>query len=81
MYKIATATYNNNTLKIDEKLDFYEGKRLKVIIIDEEVKKKDNFFEFVKRNKINIHQEYKFNRDELHERKSFYRFKLVDLSL
>ncbi|HHE39190.1 MAG TPA: DUF104 domain-containing protein [Candidatus Cloacimonetes bacterium] len=68
MYKIATATYNNNALKIDEKLDFCEGKRLKVIIIDEEKKKKDNFLEFVKRSRINIPKDYKFNRDELHER-------------
>lgn len=68
MYKIATATYNNNALKIDEKLDFCEGKRLKVIIIDEEKKKKDNFLEFVKKSRINIPKDYKFNRDELHER-------------
>lgn len=68
MYRVATATYHNNALSLDENFNFYEGKKVKVIIIDEENRKKENFFNFVSKNRINIPTEYKFNREELYER-------------
>ena len=68
MYKVSTATYRNNALSLDEKFDFYEGKKVKVIIIEEKSKKKEKFFNFVNKHKINIPSNYKFNRDELYDR-------------
>ncbi|OHD11210.1 MAG: hypothetical protein A2086_08375 [Spirochaetes bacterium GWD1_27_9] len=68
MYRVATATYHNNTLNLDESFNFCEGKKLKIIIIDEDDRKKENFFDFVKKNKINIPKDYKFNREELYDR-------------
>jgi len=40
MYKVATATYSNNKLALDEKLGFIEGQRFKIIIFDEKKLKK-----------------------------------------
>jgi len=68
MYKVSTATYRNNALSLDEKIDFYEGAKVKVIIIEEKNTKKDNFFNFVKKHTIKIPTNYKFNRDELYDR-------------
>ena len=68
MYKIATATYHNNTLNLDENLNFYEGKKVKIIIIDEENRKKENFFNFINKKRITLPTNYKFNREELYER-------------
>ncbi len=68
MYKIATATYLNNNLTLDEKFSFAEGQKLKIIIFDEKKGKMDNFLEFVNHNHFNLPADYKFNRDELNER-------------
>jgi hypothetical protein len=68
MYRVSTATYHNNALSLDENFNFYDGKKVKVIIIDEEFKKKENFFNFVNKNRIAISEDYKFNRDELYDR-------------
>ena len=68
MYRVSTATYHNNVLSLDENFNFYDGKKVKVIIIDEEFKKKENFFNFVNKNRIAISEDYKFNRDEIYDR-------------
>jgi hypothetical protein len=68
MYKVATATYTNNKLALDEKLGYIEGQRLKIIIFDERKAKKDDFLEFVNRNSFNLPADYKFDRDEANER-------------
>ena len=68
MYRVATATYHNNALSLDEDFNFYEGKKVKLIIIDEDSRKKDKFFDFVNKNRITIPNDYKFNRNELYDR-------------
>lgn len=68
MYRVATATCHNNALDLDEKFNFHEGKKVTVIIIDQGNRKKEQFFNFVKNNKINIPENYKFDRDELYDR-------------
>jgi len=68
MYIIATATFHNNSLSLDENINFIEGKKLKLIIIDEESRKKDKFFDFVNKKRLAIPNDYKFNREELYDR-------------
>lgn len=68
MYKLATATFLNNSLKLDNIFNFDEGKKLKIIIFDDEEKSKTQFFDFIQKNQINIPTDFKINRDELYER-------------
>lgn len=68
MNKISNATFSNNTLILDEKLNIIEGKKVKIVIFDETEKKKSNFFEFIKNNQFTSKVSFKFDRDEINER-------------
>jgi hypothetical protein len=65
---ISNATFRNNTLVLEDKLDIVEGKKVKIVIIDEFEKKKSNFMEFVKQNHFYSNDNFVFNREELNER-------------
>jgi predicted DNA-binding antitoxin AbrB/MazE fold protein len=68
MFKVITATYNNNNLILDEDSGLTDGQKIKVIIIEENQNKKKSFLEFVKRSQIIFKKGYKFNREELYDR-------------
>lgn len=68
MYKVVTATYNNNNLTLDEDSGLTDGQKIKVIIIDDKQNKKKSFWEFVKKYQIKFKKDYKFNREELYDR-------------
>jgi predicted DNA-binding antitoxin AbrB/MazE fold protein len=68
MNKISNATFSNNTLILDEKLNIIEGKKVKIVIFDETEKKKSNFFEFIKNNQFTSKVSFKFDSDEINER-------------
>ncbi len=71
MYKILEVVYKDGKLILDEKLDEKEGKKLKIIIINEEDKEnielaKKSFFDFVESHSFNLPDDYKFDREEIH---------------
>jgi predicted DNA-binding antitoxin AbrB/MazE fold protein len=68
MYKVLNATYNNNSLILDEKHDLSNGMKVKVIILDDTKKSKEKFLNFVRQNKINMPKNFNFIRDEINER-------------
>ncbi|HQO09076.1 MAG TPA: hypothetical protein PLK90_02945 [Clostridiales bacterium] len=68
MFKVVTATYNNNNLTLDEEFGLVDGQKIKVIIIDEKHDKKKSFLDFVKRYQMKFEKGYKFNREELYDR-------------
>ena len=60
-------TVHNNSSVFD-KLNFPEGKKVRVVIKDEEETKKQKFFDFIKKNKKDFPKDYRFNREELYDR-------------
>ena len=61
------ATVHNNSIVFD-KLNLPEGKKVRVIIKDEEETKKQKLFNFIKKNKTDFPKDYRFNREELYDR-------------
>ncbi len=68
MYQVVNATFKNNSLMLDENLKMLEGKKVKILVFDEDTNKMSTFFDFVSNNKFKIPENYKFNREELNER-------------
>ena len=68
MFKVVTATYNNNNLTLDEDSGLIDGQKIKVILIDDKENKKKSFLEFVKNCQIKLKKGYRFNREELYDR-------------
>ena len=68
MYKVLSATYNDNSLILDEKYDLSNGMKVKVIILDDRKKSKENFLKFVRKYKIKMPEGFSFKRDEINER-------------
>ncbi len=65
------AVYKNGTLILNEKLgNENEGKKFKVIIYEQKPAgiKKQEFFEFMEKRNFKLPDDYKFDRDNLHER-------------
>ena len=60
-------TVHNNSIVFD-KLNLQEGKKVRVIIKDEEETKKQKLFNFIKKNKTDFPKDYRFNREELYDR-------------
>ncbi|MBP9597314.1 MAG: DUF104 domain-containing protein [Fusobacteriaceae bacterium] len=60
-------TVHNNSIVFD-KLNLPEGKKVRVIIKDEEETKKQKLFNFIKKNKTDFPKDYRFNREELYDR-------------
>ena len=60
-------TVHNNSIVFD-KLNLPEGKKVRVIIKDEEKTKKQKLFNFIKKNKTDFPKDYRFNREELYDR-------------
>ena len=58
---------HNNSIVFD-KLNLPEGKKVRVIIKDEEETKKQKLFNFIKKNKTDFPKDYRFNREELYDR-------------
>lgn len=60
-------TVHNNSIVFD-KLNLPEGKKVRVIIKDEEETKKQKLFNFIKKNKTDFPKDYRFNKEELYDR-------------
>ncbi len=60
-------TVHNNSIVFD-KLNLPEGKKVRVIIKDEEETKKQKLFNFIKKNKTDFPKDYRFKREELYDR-------------
>lgn len=70
MNKILEATYHNGTLLLDNKLSSnLEGKKIKLIIIDNEGLeiKKQNFLKLASQHSAKLPKDYKFNRNEIYK--------------
>jgi predicted DNA-binding antitoxin AbrB/MazE fold protein len=83
MNKVIQATYHDGNLILDEKLDAaLEGQKLTLILVEEPVaststeanleERKQKFLEKLKTYSIKLPEDYKFNREELYDRKSFH---------
>jgi hypothetical protein len=80
MTKILQATYSNGNLVLSESLDpALEGKRLRVLVMDpqetvenlnsgQQVEQVQDFLAWAKQISFQLPSDYKFDRDELHER-------------
>lgn len=68
MLMITNASYSNSSLLLLNKLNFPEGKQLKIIIIDREPVKKEMFLDFVRLNKLKIPKGFTIKREELYDR-------------
>jgi predicted DNA-binding antitoxin AbrB/MazE fold protein len=71
MHLILDATYKNGTLVLEQKLGIeVEGKKFKVILIEEgkDKAKKERFFRLIEKHAFDLPEDYKFNREEIHER-------------
>ncbi len=65
------ATYKDGVLVPDRSLGAEkEGKRFKLILVEQEEPslKRDRFFQNVRKHSFNFPEDYRFNRDEIHER-------------
>lgn len=69
MYKILDATFKNGIIIPDKKTDL-KGlpAKIKIIVMTAEKTKKEKFLDFVSAIKPSENIEYKFNRDDLHDR-------------
>ncbi|MGQ9873222.1 hypothetical protein [Leptodesmis sp.] len=83
MSKVIQATYHDGNLILDEKLDAaLEGQKLTLILVEEPVaststeanleERKQKFLEKLKTYSIKLPEDYKFNREELYDRKCFH---------
>ncbi|MGR3177166.1 MAG: hypothetical protein ACUZ8E_03810 [Candidatus Anammoxibacter sp.] len=69
---VTKATYKNGMLVLDQSLGLEkEGKKFKIIIVEEEKKirsKKERFLQSIEKHAFTLPKDYKFNRDEVYER-------------
>jgi len=66
---VITAEYNNDILKLGEKLDYPEGKKLKILVFDTELSSNQtSFFDFIKKKRFTLPVDYKFDREQMNER-------------
>jgi predicted DNA-binding antitoxin AbrB/MazE fold protein len=71
MYQILNARYENGCLLLDEEIpNIKEGKKVKVIVFDDEnvTARKAEFFASMEKHRFALPDNYRFNRDELYER-------------
>ncbi|MGB6063685.1 MAG: hypothetical protein WBG50_02690 [Desulfomonilaceae bacterium] len=71
MQIILDATYRNGVLVPDRSLGpEKEGKKFKLIVVEEKEleAKRDQFFQFVKDHRFSLPEDFRFSRDEIHER-------------
>ena len=71
MYQILNARYENGRLLLEEKLlNVKEGKKVRVIVVDNEETniRKAAFLASVEKYRFTLPDDYQFNRDELNER-------------
>jgi predicted DNA-binding antitoxin AbrB/MazE fold protein len=80
MTKILEVTYSNGNLVLSESLDpALEGKRLRILVMEpqetvenlnpeQQIEQVKDFLAWSKRISFQLPPDYKFNRDELHER-------------
>jgi hypothetical protein len=71
MKSILSAIYKNGTLVLDKRLGGEkEGKKFKIILFEQDSNKakKERFFRFIEKQAFNMAKDYKFDREELHER-------------
>ena len=80
MSKVLQATYHDGNLVLDEKLDAaLEGKKLALILVEAATESEDNieqtleprkqrFLEQLQQHSFKLPEDYRFNREELHER-------------
>ncbi len=69
--QISEATYKNGAFVLDGDSDFKkEGKKFKIIIIEEERarSKKEHFLKFLEKHTFDLPEDYKFDREEIYER-------------
>jgi predicted DNA-binding antitoxin AbrB/MazE fold protein len=85
MNKVFQATYRNGSLILDEKLDVaLEGKKLTLILVEDSAssnhieisseERKQRFLEKLKTYLVKLPENYKFDREEIHDRDCFHRF-------
>jgi hypothetical protein len=75
MNKLLQATYRDGNLILEEKLDSHlEGKKLTIILVDSESTENDfeerkrQFLDWAKQYSAKLPANYKFDREEAHER-------------
>lgn len=71
MQLVMNATYKDGVLVPDRSLGAdKEGKKFKIILVEEDrtTAKRERFFRFVKAHSFHLPEDYRFDRDELHER-------------
>jgi len=71
MQILLNATYKSGALILDERLGIEkEGKKFKVILIEKDSPKvkKEKFFDFIEKHAFTLPKDFKFNREELHDR-------------
>ena len=75
MYKIIEATYHQGNLILKDKLsESLEGKKIKIIILEESNSKKEDFLDKVEQHSFKLPQNYQFNREELYEEENINRY-------
>ncbi|MCP4345798.1 MAG: hypothetical protein GY795_09760 [Desulfobacterales bacterium] len=71
MQLVLNATYKDGAFIPDQNLGMdKEGKKFKIFIVEEEKTeiRKEQFFRFVEKYAFSLPEDYKFDREELHER-------------
>jgi predicted DNA-binding antitoxin AbrB/MazE fold protein len=71
MYQILNARYENGRLLLDEKLlNIKDGKKVRVIVFDDEnmMARKAEFFASMEKHQFDLPDDYRLNRDDLYER-------------
>lgn len=84
MGKVIQATYHDGNLVLDEKLDIaLEGRKLTLILVEEtspshpeveQTEKVQDFLTWAQQYSVNLPPDYKFDREEIHDRDCFHRF-------
>ena len=84
MDKVLHATYHDGNLVLDEKLDTaLEGRKFTLILVEDAAMasqdetdvadRKRNFFEKLQNYSVILPEDYKFDREEIHDRDCFHR--------
>jgi hypothetical protein len=84
MDKVLHATYHDGNLVLDEKLDTaLEGRKFTLILVEDAAMasqdetdvadRKRNFFEKLQNYSVKLPEDYKFDREEIHDRECFHR--------
>ena len=85
MSKVLQATYQDGSLVLDEKLDStLQGHKITLILVEDSAgnhqteidleERKRRFIEQLRTYSIKVPEDYKFNREEIHDRECFHRF-------